>query len=105
MEKPCIADYVRLIQTLFDRFIQAQPPRAKRGHPYFYKNRPLLMFFTLMIFQRIPQFKTQHRWLKTHPHYQKMLGLETLPDRTTLSRRYKALYTAVQELSRSAIQL
>jgi len=48
--------------------------------------------------EHITQFKAQHRWLKTHPHYQQILGFETIPDRTTLSRRYKALYTIVQEL-------
>ena len=31
----------------------------------------LPLFFTLMKFQRITQFKTQHRWLETHPQYRK----------------------------------
>jgi len=98
MEKPSIADYVRLIQALFDRFIQAHPAQPKRGHPFLYKNRSLLVFFTLRAVQGIPHFKTQHRWLKTHPQHHQILGFETIPDRTTLSRRYKALYTTVQEL-------
>jgi len=98
MEKPCIADYVRLIQMLFDRFLQAHSPRPKRGHPYVHKHGSLVLFFTLMKFQRITQFKTQHRWLENHPQDLQMLGLESIPDRTTLSRRYKALYPTVQEL-------
>ena len=57
-----------------------------------------MLFFTLMKFQRITQFKTQHRWLENHPQDLQMLGLESIPDRTTLSRRYKALYPTVQEL-------
>ena len=98
MEKPSIADYVRLIQTLFDRFIQAYLPLPRRGHPYVYEHGSLVLFFTLMQVQRITQFKAQHRWLETHTEYQQILGLETIPDRTTLSRRYKALYPNVQEL-------
>jgi hypothetical protein len=98
MKEPTITDYVELIHTLFDRFAQAQRATPKQGRPYIYKNKPLLVFFTLMQFQHITQFKTQHRWLKTHPQHQQLLGFETLPDRSTLSRRYKVFYPTIQAL-------
>ena len=51
-----------------------------------------------MQFLCIRKFKAQHRWLKSHPQYQAMLEFKRIPVRTTLSRRYKALYETLQEL-------
>ena len=98
MKEPSITDYVELIHTLFDQFTQAQTIPSKRGRPFFYKHKPLLIFFTLMQFLCIRKFKAQHRWLKSHPQYQAMLEFKRIPVRTTLSRRYKALYETLQEL-------
>ena len=36
------------------------------------------------------------RWLEAHPEMQKRLNWKQIPDRTTLSRRYKQLYPVVQ---------
>lgn len=51
-----------------------------------------------MQFERITQFKTQHRWLETHPQHQQTLAFSRIPDRTTLSHRYKVLYSTIQAL-------
>jgi hypothetical protein len=98
MALPTFAHYVTLLWTLFDRFVQSQSARAHRGHPFVYQHQRLLVFFTLMHFRQIFHFKTQHRWLTQHLDYRQVLGLATVPHRTTLSRRYKALYPILQDL-------
>jgi len=97
MALPTFAYYVNLLWTLFDRFVQSQSARAHRGHPFVYQHQRLIVFFTLMPFRQIFHFKTQHRWLTQHLHYRQVLGLATVPHRTTLSRRYKALYPILQD--------
>ena len=67
MEAPTRADYVRVYCTLFDRFEQEQPPAVRRGRPFTYAQRLLIIFFTCMLLRRVTEFKAQHRWLTTHP--------------------------------------
>ena len=98
MALPTFANYVTLLWTLFDRFVQSQSARVHRGHPFVYQHQRLIVFFTLMHFRQIFHFKTQHRWLTQHLDYRQVLGLTTVPHRTTLSRRYKALYPILQDL-------
>jgi hypothetical protein len=93
---PTFADYVQLLFTLFERFLQAQSARHQRGHPFVYPHQTLIVFFLLMQQRRIFRFKAMRRWLLQHPEDRQPLGLEEVPDRTTLSRRYKALYPVVQ---------
>ena len=59
--------------------------------------REMIIFFMLMQFRRIYEFKAQHRWLSAHPEVWVLLNLETIPHRTTLSRQYKRLATVVTE--------
>lgn len=98
MAKPNFTDYVGLIHTLFDQFAQVQTTSLKRGHPFEYKDKSLLIFFTLMQFLHITKFKAQHRWLSHHIEHHKALEFKTIPVRTTLSRRYKTLYGTLQDL-------
>ena len=42
-------------------------------------------------------FSAQHRWLEQHPEHRKYLNFKRLPHRTTISRRYKALYDTLQD--------
>jgi hypothetical protein len=56
----------------------------------------LIVFFVIMQCKRLFQFKAQWRWLTQHPDARQQLGFKTLPTRTTLSRRYKALYDVVR---------
>lgn len=98
MEKPTCTDYVTLIFNLFERFIQAC--RSELGWysgRYDYEHRTLIVFFMMMQQRRIFKFKAQWRWLKAHPDKRKQLGFEHVPHRSTLSRRYKALYPIVQQ--------
>ena len=97
MAMPTFANYVQLLFTLFDRFVQSQSARAHRGHPFVYQHQKLIVFFTLMHFRHLFHFKAQHRWLIQHLDYRQVLGLATAPHRTTLSRRYKALYPLLQD--------
>lgn len=96
MVEPTFADYVKLLYTLFDEFVQQQAVVPQRGRPFVYLHKHLILFFVIMQCKRIYKFKTQWRWLTTHPTERKRLGLEPMPVRTTLSRRYKTLYALVQ---------
>jgi hypothetical protein len=98
MDQPDFTDYVTLINTYFDRFVQESDACAQRGHPFVYQNQVLIVFFMMMQFRRIFQFKTQWKWLKSHPDWCERLGFETIPHRTTLSYRYKALAPIIEEL-------
>jgi hypothetical protein len=53
MALPSFANYVNLLLTLFDHFVQSQSARAHRGHPFVYQHQRLIVFFTLMHFRRI----------------------------------------------------
>ena len=89
MDQPDFTHYVTLINTYFDRFVQESDVCAKRGYPYLYQNQVLIVFFMLMQFRRIFQFKTQWKWLKSHPDWCKRLGFETIPHRTTIFWFYR----------------
>ena len=97
MDHPTLTDYVGLIYTLFDTCVQ-QTPTAKRGCPCTYLDKALIVFFVLMHLHRIATFKTQQRWRQAHPQACVQLGFATIPHRTTLSRRYKALYATIQDV-------
>lgn len=96
MVEPTFADYVKLLYTLFDEFWQLQVIMPPRGRPVVYAHKHLIMFFVVMQLKRIYKFKAEWRWLTTHPTERQRLGLDPMPVRTTLSRRYKALYPLVQ---------
>lgn len=97
MAKPIFTDYVGLIHTLFDKFIQAQKTKPKPGHPFDFKDESFLIFFVWMHLRHITEFKAQHRWLKHHPEHRKRLAFKRLPHRTTISRRYEALYDTLED--------
>jgi hypothetical protein len=96
MPTPLKSDYVKAYFTLYERFEQEQNEVSHRGHPFDYETKGLILFFTLMMIRRITAFKAQHRWLKHHSEERQPLGFESVPDRTTLSRRYRHLYAVVQ---------
>lgn len=97
MVTPTFADYVDLLFTLFERFWQHHAGRPHRGHPVIYAQKALIVCFFVMQQRRIFHFKAQRRWLQRHPEIRQAFGLEKVPHRTTLSRRYKTLYTVVQD--------
>ena len=99
MKQPEFADYVNLINNLFDRFIQEKG--AELGwysEKFTYNHKNMIVFMMLMQSRRISKFKTQWRWLECHPIQRQQLGFAQVPHRTTLSRRYKALYPVLQDL-------
>jgi hypothetical protein len=95
--EPSFNDYVALIYNRFEAFAQASDVVSKIGHPLVYEQRSMIVFFMGMQFKRISQFKSQWGWLNTHPETVKLLGWAQIPDRSTLSRRYKRLYTVLQD--------
>jgi hypothetical protein len=97
MVTPTFADYVELLFTLFERFWQQEAARSHRGRPFVYQQKALLVFFVVMQQRRTFRFKAQHRWLQHHPELRQHIGLHEVPNRTTLSRRYKALYPVLQD--------
>lgn len=96
MPAPSQTDYVRTYFTLYEAFEQGQTQANHRGHPCDYETKCLILFFTIMMIRRIHAFKAQRRWLEQHPHELRLLGFQTIPDRTTLSRRYRKLYPVLQ---------
>jgi hypothetical protein len=56
----------------------------------------MIVVFMIMQQRHINTFKAQHRWLVSHPDECRQLGWDTVPDRTTLSRRYQAMYPLLQ---------
>lgn len=94
MNNPKMADYVHILCTLFERFVQTQP--SYESGLYTYNNQRMVVLFVILQFRRIWHFKAQHRWLTQHPQLLKWLCWEQVPHRTTFSRRYKQLYEVVQ---------
>ena len=97
MVTPTFADYVDLLFNLFERFWHHDSARPHRGHPFVYEQKALIVFFLLMQQRRTFRFKAQRRWLVHHPELRTVFGFNSVPDRTTLSRRYKALYDVLQD--------
>ena len=99
MAEPTLTNYVHIIFTLFDMFVQHQQQSGltKRGRPFTFAEKAMIVLFTIFQFRRIYRFKAQHRWLKANPETVATLGFKQIPHRTTLSRRYKRLYETLQE--------
>jgi hypothetical protein len=96
MDTPTLTDYIDLLFALFERFWQHHTARLHQGHPFVYAQKALIVFFVVMQQRRIFRFKAQWRWLQRHTEMRKVFGLDAVPHRTTLSRRYKALYAVLQ---------
>lgn len=96
MQQAQMIDYVHVLDTLFDAFWQQQKSQSKRGHPFDYSHKSLIVFFLKMQCLRLFAFKAQARWLQGHSSQGAVLGMSQIPCRTTLSRRYKSLYPVLQ---------
>lgn len=95
--EPTFNDYVALIYNRFEAFVQSSGEVTQVGHPYVYQEQSMIVFFMWMQFKKIDGFKTQWGWLKHHRSELGVLKWDTVPHRTTLSRRYKALYGVIQD--------
>lgn len=94
--EPTFNDYVTLIYNRFEAFVQSSSEVAQLGKPYVYQNESMIVFFMWMQFKKVYKFKTQWRWLKQHPESLSVLDWKAVPHRSTISRRYKAIYDVVQ---------
>jgi len=94
--EPTFDDYVALIYNRFEGFTQASETVQGVGHPYVYQQKSMIVFFMWMQFKRIYEFKAQWRWLTQHREALQVLNWQQVPDRTTLSRRYKTLYAVLE---------
>jgi len=95
--EPKFNDYVALIYNRFEAFVQSSGEARKIGHPYLYQQQEMIVFFMWMQFKKIYEFKAQWRWLKQHAEAIGVLNWESVPHRTTLSRRYKSLSPVLEE--------
>ena len=74
------------------------PRKIKRGRPCIYSIKGIAVFFHTMILKKITRFKTMHSFLVSNPSMVLTFGFkERIPHRTTLARRFKALYGVVKE--------
>ena len=80
-----------IISTLFAEFQQTNPVELANENLHTFTDWSLILFFMLMQFRRIKAFKAQHRWLETDNSRLALFGWSRVPDRSTLSRRYKQL--------------
>jgi hypothetical protein len=96
MPYPNQEDYITYLFRLLDEFDSQEKPKNV-GHPFVYKNRSLICFFAIMILKRCFAFKAMYRWLSINHEEAKKLGFSSIPKRATISRRYKALYSVIQQ--------
>ncbi len=96
---PSQDDYVETDLPLFEILQQGRSEQRKRGRPSAYTDKALIVFFPMMLIKRITAVKAQHRWLVNHPVEVRRFGFETVPHRTTLSRRFRQLYATIQEFT------
>lgn len=74
------------------------PRKRKRGRPCIYSVKGIAVFFYTMTLKGIIRFKTMHRFLANNPSLAMFFGFkECIPNRTTLARRFKALYGFIKE--------
>lgn len=92
MVTPTFADDVELLFTLFERLWQQEAARSHRGRPFVYQHKALRVFCVVMQQRRTFRCKAQHRWRQHHPDLRPHIGLQEVPNRPTLSRRYQDLY-------------
>lgn len=97
MPYPNKDDYITFLLNRVDEFQNAQPKTKQQGHPFDYEDRSLICFFATMILKRCFAFKAMNRWLKCNPDEALKFGFSDIPSRSTLSRRFKALYEVIKQ--------
>jgi len=95
---PSFDEYVEQYRNLFTGFLDSMERQITFGRPCTYSDSQLIIFFTIMMSRRVYDFKTQHRWLMAHSELANKIGFVSIPDRTTLSRRWKKLYSTLTKL-------
>jgi hypothetical protein len=67
-------------------------------YPYVYAERSMIKLFLYTLIKGITGFKTLYRHLCERPEVLKLVKLDTVPCRTTISRRFKALPESLHSL-------
>lgn len=80
----------------FEKSISSNESKPK-GRPKVHPDSSLIIFFAIMILKGVHQFKAQHAFLLEHPDWLKKLKFKSIPDRTTLSRRFKQLTLRMEQ--------
>lgn len=93
MKTPILDKIINIVKTA----IKA-PRRKKRGKPFKYSVKDIAVFFHIMTLKRITHFKTMRRFLINNSVAAQGCGFKkSIPDRTTLSRRFKKMYEFIKE--------
>ena len=80
----------------FEMSIKSNQTKGK-GRRKTYADSSFIVFFAIMELRGINRFKAQHRFFQTHPDELKQFKFKSVPDRTTLSRRYKQLTPSIEK--------
>ena len=96
MLKPTSTDYISILRQLFREYQKACSEPKRRGRPYTYTQESLVVFFAVMTLKHNYQAKAQRRWLQEHPDQRQAFGMDKVPSRWTLARRWKKLYPTVK---------
>jgi hypothetical protein len=92
MKTPILNKIIKVIKSII-----RLPRTQKRGRPCIYKPKTIAVMFAVMILKRIVHFKSMHKFLITNPLIAKVLGFKkSIPDRSTLSRRFKNIYDFIK---------
>jgi len=97
MPYPCKDDYITFLLNRIDEFQASITQNKQPGHPFIYENRYMICFFAFMTLKRCFAFKAMNRWLKRNSDEALKLGFSVIPSRSTLSRRFKALYEVIKQ--------
>jgi len=93
MKTPVLDKIIKIVKSVIK-----VPRKRKRGKPYTYPVKSMAVFFYVMTLKRISHFKTMHKLLINNPAIAESCGFkDNIPERTTLSRRFKKLYNFVKE--------
>lgn len=93
MKTPILSKIIKVIKSVI-----RLPRIQKRGRPCIYKQKDIAVMFAVMILKGIVHFKSMHKFLITNPLISKLLGFKkSIPDRSTLSRRFKNVYDFIKE--------
>ena len=98
----CYPDQKYYIMFFFQRYkdfevsIKYNQTKGK-GRPKIHSDSSLVVFFDFMELRGINRFKAQHLFLLTHADWLKRFKFKSVPDRTTLSRRYKQLTLRIEQ--------
>lgn len=88
-----IRKWLGAVDTVHGRIRQ----QRRRGHPYVYTTTVIIRCYLLMLlYPRVRKHAALHTFLCRHCQARMLVGLDTVPHRTTLSRRFKALEGALR---------